>query len=107
MGVYLVIPGFELDPDRLDLVLLDLEPPLDPPPIRPLVSDNSTIITRTKATRNTVAIRILADEDHHDNFVNFGFLCDLAFGVICDAVSNNCCVECAWVVTYATGPLTT
>ena len=92
MGVYLVIPGFELDPDPLDFVLLDLEPPLDPP-LR-LVSDNSTNITRTKATRNTVAIRILADEDPHDNFVNFGFLSDLAFGVICDAVSNNCCVKC-------------
>ena len=75
MGVYFVILGFELDPDRLDLVLLDLEPPLepplDPPPPRPLVSDNSTIVTRTKATRNTVAIRILADEDHHDDsYVN-------------------------------------
>ena len=61
MGVFFVILGFELDPDRL-LVLLDLEPlepPLEPPPPRPLVSDNSTIKTRTKATRNTVAIRIL------------------------------------------------
>ena len=58
MGVYLVILGLEDDLDRLDLE--PLEPPLDPPP-RPLVSDNSTIVTRTTATRSTVAIRILAE----------------------------------------------
>ena len=59
MGVYLVILGLEDDLDRLDLE--PLEPPLEPPPPRPLVSDNSTIVTRTTATRSTVAIRILAE----------------------------------------------
>ena len=52
IGVYLVILGFELDPldqDRRDL------------PIRPLVSDNSTIIIRTMATSNTVANCILSN----------------------------------------------
>ena len=50
IGVYLVILDFELDP--LDLDRPDL-------PLRPLVSDNSTIIIRTMATSNTVANRIL------------------------------------------------
>ena len=54
IGVYLVILGFELDP--LDLDQPDL-------PIRPLVSDNSTIIIRTMATSNTVANRILSNSN--------------------------------------------
>ena len=54
IGVYLVILGFELDPPDLDLDRPDL-------PIRPLVSDNSTIIIRTMATSNTVANRILSN----------------------------------------------
>ena len=51
IGVYLVILDFELDPPDLDL----------PPVMRPLVSDNSTIIIRTMATSNTVANCILSN----------------------------------------------
>ena len=51
IGVYLVILDFELDPLDLDL----------PPVMRPLVSDNSTIIIRTMATSNTVANHILSN----------------------------------------------
>ena len=52
IGVYLVILGFELDPE-----LLDLEP-LEPPP---LASDSTTITRVMRRTRNTaVASRIFA-----------------------------------------------
>ena len=61
IGVYLVILGFELDQLELWLVLRDLEllkPPDLPLPLRPLVSDNSTVAIRTMAARNTAVILI-------------------------------------------------
>lgn len=59
IGVFLVILGFELYPPELLLVLLVLEL-LEPPDLL-LVSDNSTIEIKTKATRNTVVNRIFVD----------------------------------------------
>lgn len=62
IGVYLVILGFELDPDEDLLRDRYLERPLDPPrepPLAPLALwDSSTIVKVTRRTRNSASTRI-------------------------------------------------